>query len=78
MAMIDPTLNNASVFEKANAAARALVPSVVELAKRTQTSIIVFRNGQIERIAPEAFTMVVESNDDDTKADEQSVELGVG
>lgn len=76
--MIDPTLNDASVFEKANAAARALVPSVVELAKRTQTSIIVFRNGQIERIAPQAFTMVVESNEDTTTGDEHSVELGAG
>ncbi|MCX7386106.1 MAG: hypothetical protein NTX48_05520 [Planctomycetales bacterium] len=64
--MIDPTLNDASVFEKANAAARALVPSVVELAKRTQTSIIVFRNGQIERIAPDAFIALDELKDDAT------------
>ena len=76
--MIKSTLNDASVFEKANAAARALVPSVVELAKRTQTLVIVFRNGQIERIAPEAFTMVDESKDDAAKADEQSVKLGGG
>lgn len=44
-----------TLFDKANAAAKAAMQSVVDLASRTNTPVIVFRNGQIERIAPEAI-----------------------
>ncbi|TWU09960.1 hypothetical protein [Allorhodopirellula heiligendammensis] len=44
-----------TLFDKANAAAIAAMQSVVDLASRTNTPVIVFRNGQIERIAPEAI-----------------------
>ena len=44
-----------NLFDKANAAAKAAMQSVVELATRTNTPIVVFRNGQIERIAPEVI-----------------------
>jgi len=44
-----------TLFDKANAAAKAAMQSVVELASRTSTPVIIFRNGQIERIAPEAI-----------------------
>lgn len=47
----EPTL-----FDKANAAAKSAMQSVVDLASRTSTPVIVFRNGQIERIAPEAIS----------------------
>ncbi len=44
-----------TLFDKANAAAKSAMQSVVDLASRTSTPIIVFRNGEIERIAPEAI-----------------------
>lgn len=44
-----------TLFDKANAAAKAAMQSVVDLASRTSTPVIVFRNGQIERLSPAAM-----------------------
>ena len=55
--MINQMPDELTVFEKANSAARVSVQSVLELAQRTHTSVIVFRNGRIERVAPEAFVV---------------------
>lgn len=43
----EPTL-----FDKANTAAKAAMHSVAELARRTSTPVIVYRNGKIERLLP--------------------------
>ena len=45
------------LFDSANAAAKDAMGSVVELARRTRTSVIIYRNGVIERIAPETITL---------------------
>lgn len=53
-----------TIFDKANAAAKAAMQSVVELASRTSTPVIVFRNGQIERLSPGTLA-VSRTNEDD-------------
>jgi hypothetical protein len=53
--MIRGELKELSLFDKANAAAKAAMRSVVDLASRTSTPVIVFRNGQIERLSPAAI-----------------------
>ena len=45
------------LFDGANAAAKDAMGSVVELARRTRTPVIICRNGVIERIAPEAIAL---------------------
>jgi hypothetical protein len=45
------------LFNGANAAAKDAMGSVVELARRTRTSVIICRNGVIERIAPETIAL---------------------
>lgn len=41
-----------SIFDKANTAATTAMQSVVDLASRTSTPVIVYRDGKIERIEP--------------------------
>lgn len=41
-----------SIFDKANIAATTAMQSVVDLANRTGTPVIVYRDGKIERIEP--------------------------
>lgn len=53
--MLNEKPETPTLFDKANAAAKSAMQSVVDLASRTSTPVIVFRNGQIERIAPEAI-----------------------
>lgn len=45
------------LFDGANAAAKDAMGSVVELARRTRTSVIICRNGVIERVPPEAIAL---------------------
>jgi hypothetical protein len=44
-----------SILDKAVMAAQESVHSILELARRTHTPVIVYQNGQIERLSPEAF-----------------------
>jgi hypothetical protein len=41
-----------SIFDKANSAATNAMQSVVDLASRTSTPVIVYRDGKIVRIEP--------------------------
>lgn len=53
--MIRKEAQGLTLFDKANAAAKAAMQSVVDLATRTSTPVIVFRNGKIERLSPTAM-----------------------
>lgn len=55
--MIRGELEEVEIFDKANAAAKAAMKSVVDLANQTGTPVIVFRNGQIERLSPAALAI---------------------
>ena len=49
--MIQQPSPEPSIFDKANAAAQESLTSIVELARRTQTPIILYRDGQIVRLS---------------------------
>ena len=66
--MISPESKEQSLFDRANAASKDAMQSVVELARRTRTPVIVFRNGVIERIAPE----MIADQDVSTRTDSKS------
>jgi len=51
--MIQQQPEEKTLFDKANDAAKNAMQSVVDLASRTRTPVIVFRNGKIERIEPD-------------------------
>lgn len=51
--MIQKDSGEQSLFDKANDAAKHAMQSVVDLAARTRTPVIVFRNGRIEHIEPD-------------------------
>lgn len=53
--MDNPSEKELTNFDKARAAARETVQSIVEIARRTNTPIIIYRNGQIERISPDEY-----------------------
>lgn len=49
--MLRQESNEPSLFDKATTAAKAAMGSVVDLANRTRTPIIVYRDGKIEHIS---------------------------
>lgn len=49
--MIQQPSPEPSIFDKANAAAQESLTSIVELARRTQTPVILYRDGQIVRLS---------------------------
>ena len=47
------SLKEMSMTERINAAFRLVAKEVIETAKRTNTEIIIWRNGEIVRLSPE-------------------------
>jgi hypothetical protein len=54
--MVDQMESELTIFEKAKAAARDMVQPILEIARRTHTPIIIYRNGKIERLSPDQFS----------------------
>jgi hypothetical protein len=57
-----------SNFEKANAAARDMVQPILEIARRTHTPVIIYRNGKIERLSPDQFSEESNSENQSSEA----------
>jgi len=53
--MIRKESKEPTLFDKANAAAKAAMHSVTDLARRTNTPVIIYRNGKIERLLPNSL-----------------------
>lgn len=53
--MVDEPNGESTIFEMARAAARDCVDSILEIARRTNTPVIVYRNGKIEHLSPDDF-----------------------
>ena len=53
--MVDLPESDPTIFELANAAFRDCADSILEIARRTNTPVIVYRNGKIEHLSPDDF-----------------------
>ena len=50
--MIQKTPKEQTLFDKANDAARTAMQSVVDVATRTNTPVLIFQDGKIKRLEP--------------------------